>query len=334
MDRVPVFVGIDYHASVIQICVKDEAGRDVGRARVADSIDAIFAFVDRLGEVKRVGIEACCGATDLAEKLTQRFGWSVSLGHPGYVNRMKQTPDKSDLTDAQLLADLTRVGYLPRVWIAPESVRELRLLVRHRQSLAKDRRNVKLRIRAVLREQRIKEPHKAWTIAWFAWLRSTDLISRQGRWVLNDLLDQLDGICRRIKAAEEHLGEVTAEDPVVRRLLEERGVGPVTAWTLRAEIGQFDRFTNGKQLARFCGLTPRNASSGQRQADAGLIKAGNPELRAVLIETAHRLARYVPRWREFGLSLRVRGKSGSETAAAIANRWTRGLFYRMAPAAA
>ena len=42
---------------------------------------------------------------------------------------------------------------------------------------------------------------------------------------------------------------------------------------LRAEIGRFDRFDTGKQLSRFCGVTPRNASSGNRQADAGLIKA-------------------------------------------------------------
>ena len=73
-------------------------------------------------------------------------------------------------------------------------------------------------------------------------------------------------------------------------------MGLITAATIRAEVGRFDRFTTGKQLARFCGLSPRNASSGQRQADAGLIKAGNPQLRATLIEAAHRLIRFDPRW--------------------------------------
>ena len=70
----------------------------------------------------------------------------------------------------------------------------------------------------------------------------------------------------------------------------------MTAWTLRAEVGRFDRFRSGKQLARFCGLSPKNASSGQRQADAGLIRAADPQLRTVLIEAAHRLARLDPRW--------------------------------------
>ena len=92
-----------------------------------------------------------------------------------------------------------------------------------------------------------------------------------------------------IRRVEKHLQACTEQDAVFAKLLTFHGVGLVTAVTMRAEIGHFDRFSNGKQLSRFCGVTPRNASSGNRQADAGLIKAGNPHLRRVLIELAHRL---------------------------------------------
>lgn len=98
---------------------------------------------------------------------------------------------------------------------------------------------------------------------------------------------------------------------------------------LRAEIGRFDRFHNGKQLARFCGLSPRNASSGKRQADAGLIRAANGELRACMIQAAHRLARLHPRWRQLSVQMRARGKPGSVAAAAVAKRWVRSLHHRM-----
>jgi hypothetical protein len=40
----------------------------------------------------------------------------VELAHPGYVHRLRRSPDKTDLSNAQLLADLTRVSYLPTVW--------------------------------------------------------------------------------------------------------------------------------------------------------------------------------------------------------------------------
>ncbi|MCH8046060.1 MAG: hypothetical protein IID44_20290 [Planctomycetes bacterium] len=45
---------------------------------------------------------------------------------------MKRSPDKSDLSDAHLLADLTRVNYLPKVWLVPQAIRVLRRLMRHR----------------------------------------------------------------------------------------------------------------------------------------------------------------------------------------------------------
>ena len=103
----------------------------------------------------------------------------------------------------------------------------------------------------------------------------------------------------------------------------------MTAVTIRAEVGRFDRFRSGKQLARFCGLSPRNASSGQRQADAGLIKAGSPALRSVLIEAAHRLMRYDDRWKALTTSLIDRGKRKSVVVAAVANRWVRWLHHEM-----
>lgn len=137
----------------------------------------------------------------------------------------------------------------------------------------------------------------------------------------------------RIRAAiadapEGRLAKATADDPLVQQLLALKGIGLVTAATIRAEIGRFDRFRTGKQMARFCGLTPRNASSGQKQADAGLIKAGNPQLRATLIETAHRLIRYDAQWKKLAAGMKARGKPGSLVAAAVANRWVRWLFHQ------
>jgi len=79
------------------------------------------------------------------------------------------------------------------------------------------------------------------------------------------------GDARLLAAIEKRLTETTAEDAVVSKLQTYKGVGLITAVTLRAEIGRFDRFRSGKQLARFCGFSPRNASSGERVADAGLV---------------------------------------------------------------
>ena len=56
-----------------------------------------------------IAVEACCGAAEFGEQLGRRTGWRVHLAHPGYVQRLKQGPDKSDHHDAWLLADLVRI---------------------------------------------------------------------------------------------------------------------------------------------------------------------------------------------------------------------------------
>jgi transposase len=332
MNRIAVFVGVDYHCRVLQVCIENAAGEVLSTGRCRNDCREMVERITRLGEayeVRGVAIEVSCGAADFVEELIERTGWMVNLAHPGYVNRMRQNPDKSDWSDARLLSDLERVGYLPKVWLAPQSVRELRRLVRYRQQLVEERRDVKLRIGALLREHRLEMPKCGrWSLAWVAWVERVSLPDHS-RWVMDRHLERLSALNGALRLAEGRLGSATARDSVIERLLTLPGIGPVTAWMLRAEIGWFERFRSGKQLARFCGLSPRNASSGERQADAGLVKAGNNQLRATLLEAAHRLMRYEPRWSGLGNRLLRRGKPWNVVAAAVANRWIRWLYHQM-----
>jgi transposase len=235
------------------------------------------------------------------------------------------------LSDAQLLADLGRVNYLPTVWLAPQRTRQLRRLVRHRAQLVRSRKDVKLRVRGLLRENRQRcHTAKAWTKAWRSWLDHEALLAETDRWVLEDHLTELVSLSQRIAAVEAKIKLATAGDPVMAKLLSLSGVGLITAATMRAEIGRFERFDTGKQLSRFCGVTPRNASSGARQADAGLVRAGNPELRSVLIELAHRLASRIDGpWAGFAARMLRRGKPKNVVIAAVANRWVRWLHHEL-----
>jgi transposase len=328
MNKVTIHVGLDYHDSAVQVCVLDAAGKVLVNQPVANQAGFLDQLVRRHGDDIQAGIEACGGSAHLADELVA-CGWCLSQAHPGYVKRLKQNPDKTDHSDARLLADLVRVGYLPKVWLAPPAVRDLRKLVRYRRTLVRERTNIKLRIRAILREERVRQTANPWTRAWVAEVRDTTALGDHARWVIGQQLRRLEQLQQDIAAAEARLEETTADDPYVKRLRECRGIGLITAVTLRAEIGRFDRFRSGKQLARFCALTPWNASSGQRQADAGLIAAGNRELRVVLIEAAQRLCRFDPRWRAFSLRMKARGKPHNVIVVAVANRWMRGLYHQL-----
>lgn len=330
MTKVTMFAGLDYHQDSIQVCVMDQSARVRVNRACANEVGEVAAMLKSVGEVGAIAIEACCGAADLAQDLAAMGSWRVELAHPGYVARLKGSPDKTDYTDARLLADLTRVGYLPRVWLAPQAIRDVRQLVNHRQRLVNQRRDLKLQVGACLREQRVKvEDAGRWSRRWVDAIRGHSRLSESVRWVIGQMLEQILVIDKWVDQAEDRLREATCGNAVIGRLRKIEGIGEVTAWWLLGQVGRFDRFSNGKQLARYCGLSPKNSSSGARQADGGLIDGCCKGLRAVLIQAAQRLVRTDARWKALAAKLRSKGKPQCVVIAAVANRWVRSLHHRM-----
>ena len=76
-----------------------------------------------------------------------------------------------------------------------------------------------------------------------------------------------------------------------RRLAQIPGIGPITASALAASVGNAKSFKNGRQLAAFLGLVPRQHSSGGRETLLGISKRGDVYLRTLLIHGARAVAR-------------------------------------------
>lgn len=324
-------VGIDYHNAGLQVSVVSPGGQRLANRAVANDVGQVAEYIKRYGMVGSVALEACTGSAEFADELSQATGWRTKLCHPGYVRRMKNSPDKTDWSDANLISDLNRVGYLPEVWLAPSRIRDLRNLARYREWQVKRGRNLKLRIRSLLRQYRIKPPEgvRVWTVKGMRWLSTLKGLAEHADWVLERSLLELSQVEAELKVCQERLEIIAKTDRLMQELMREKGIGLVTAAVLVAEIGTFSRFRTGKQLSRFCGISPRNASSGERQADSGLIKAGNPNLKTAIMEAAHRLIQHDKEWKEFAKRLLAAGKPYCVVIAAVANRWIRGLFYKM-----
>ena len=141
---VPVFLGLDYSPEAVPLCILDSQGKILSNKDLPDQAAANVATVQRYGIVQGCALEACTGAADRAEELVEQFRGRVPLAHPGFVSRRKQSHDKTDYADARVRADRERVGYRPRVWIAPKALHEVRTLVRERHSLVNQRRARKL----------------------------------------------------------------------------------------------------------------------------------------------------------------------------------------------
>lgn len=332
----PLSVGLDYHQDTTQVCILNSARAMLCNDSVRGSrSDSIVRLIRKYGTRARIAVEACSGSATLADELIGMTGWDVQQCHPGYVSRMRQNKDKSDYSDARVLAELIHCGYLPRVWLASPEIRDLRQLVRYRQQRVSQKTTIKLRIRALLREARVPNvPKNLWSSDGRQWLKTLSALRPHAAWVMSEHVDDLYAVEARLDRVARRLVEVAEGDPQIQKLMQHKGIGLVTACVMRAEIGPFDRFHSGRQLSRFCGLSPCNASSGRRQADAGLIRGCSKLLRTVLIEAAHRLIRYDERWKDLASQMKQRGKAGSVVTAAVANRWIRKLYYELREALA
>ncbi len=324
---VALFVGLDYSQAAGQACTLDPAGQVLCNSRRPDDAGRIDQLARRFGAAQGAALEACAGAAGLARELADRSGRPMHLGHPGFVSRMKQPPDKTDFSDARALAGRERVGHLPRVWVAPKPLRGLRTLARDLRQLVAQRRNLKPQIGALLREHRPRCGHRRWTAAWRLRVEHQAPLPGQARWVLAQRLRRLGWVAAQVKAVGRRPEEVAQGDGTVRWLRTIKGLGPVTARAARAEVGRFGRFRSSKQLASPCGLSPCSRSPGDKEADAGLIRAADPELRRAFIEAAWVLIRCQPRRRQRAARLRARGKPSAAATAAVADRFARRLYH-------
>lgn len=329
------FVGIDFHQEFSSVCLMDADGKVVSEENCESSAHYIDKFVRwKLSGKKdfrlRGAVETCGGTAKLTEDL-RGLGWTIDLAHAATVARLRLCRDKTDRQDAFVLADLVRVGYLPKVYLAPERQRQLRSLVRYRQQLALQKTQAKQRVRGLMRERHLViHGAKAWTRAWVSELRlQIDKLGEERAWICTRYLDELDRLKEQLSEAEDRIAQAIEDLPYAKRLLELPGVGQVTAATLLAEVGDFSRFKNGKQLSRYCGLAPVNDSTGGNDKQKGIGSACNGGLRRILIELSHRLSRYVPRWSKMKKDLIKRGKSRAVATVAVANRWLRRLHYDM-----
>ena len=116
------------------------------------------------------------------------------------------------------------------------------------------------------------------------WLEDAENgLTENFRGLLADLADDLRYLDERIANLDERIARGVKDDPVARRLLALRGVGPLTASALAGTLGDGTSFTKGRDFAASLGLTPRPHSTGGRDRLLGISERGDAYLRKLLV---------------------------------------------------
>jgi len=106
------------------------------------------------------------------------------------------------------------------------------------------------------------------------------------RLLINRLLDHLKELQRQVGEIEAQIKAWHRSSETSRRLEKVPGIGPLTATALAATVGDAKNFDNGRQLAAWLGLVPRQHSSGGKPTLLGMSKRGDAYLRTLLIHGA------------------------------------------------
>ena len=245
-----------------------------------------------------VAFEAAYGWGWLVE-LLEDYGFDPHLVHPLRCKAIASARLKNDKVDAAILAQLLRADLLPEAWIAPQPVRQLRALLRHRASLVRLGTQLRNRIHAVAADHGYDRTGSYWTGPGRGWLAELDLppVSRE---IITDCLAFIDALAPVIERLDGELHQRAKADPRVKVLTTLPGVGEFTALVMLAEIGDITRFGSARKLASWAGLTPTVRGSDLTVRHGHISKQGSAWLRWVLNQAAQ-TAKRSP---EFAASLR------------------------------
>jgi transposase len=115
---------------------------------------------------------------------------------------------------------------------------------------------------------------------------ATNELTTVGRALIAELRDELLLLERQIRAIESRIDAVFRQSERCQRLAAIPGIGPLTATALVASVGNGAEFRNGRHLAAWLGLVPRQFSTGGKNQLYGISKRGDRYVRTLLIHGA------------------------------------------------
>jgi transposase len=151
-----VYVGMDVHRKRSQVAIVDDAGVQQRNRNLANDPAKLIPVLGALAPGTPVAFEAAYGWGWLVD-LLEELELEPHLVHPSRCKAIASARLKNDKVDAATLAQLLRADLLPEAWIAPQQVRDLRALLRHRASLVRLSTSLKNRVHAVLADRGIGE---------------------------------------------------------------------------------------------------------------------------------------------------------------------------------
>jgi transposase len=273
-------IGVDLAKAVFQL----HAATLTGEVRFRKKLSRA-GFVKFMAEQPPavVVMEACGSAHYWAREMT-RLGHEVKLIAAQYVKPFVKR-QKNDAADAEAIVIAAQRPEMRFVEQKSAEQQGRAMLFRARTRLVHQRTELVNMLRAFLYELGHVVPQGINNVARIAAIvadASNDL-PEIARTECRDLLEQIEAMTVRIATSDRRIKALTAQADVARRLQTMPGVGPMTALAIEAFAPPMDSFKCGRDFAAWLGLVPKQHSSGGKTRHGRVSKAGQSDIRQLLI---------------------------------------------------
>lgn len=326
-----IVIGVDVHKHSVSAVAVDGVGRQVDALETSDG-EELVAWSKRVGRKRLWAVEDCRHVTRGLERTLQRERQRLVRVPPrltGPERRRGRVRGKSDLIDALAIARAAlREPRLDSPRPEEGRLRELKLLVDHRDDLVDERRRAQQRLRWHLHELDPTLQVPLGALDRSVWLeRLGRALARREQTIQVRIARELLGRCRSLSRS---IGELDRElhaqaTAIAPRLLELPGCAALTAAKLLCEIGPVDRFRSDAQLARHAGVAPLDASSGKHRRHR-LDRGGNRQLNCALHRIAVTQGRVHPPARAYLERKQAEGKTRRDALRCLKRQLARTIY--------
>ena len=284
-----VILGIDLSKKSFQLHGVDAKGHVVIRKKL--SRKALLPFIANLPECV-IAIEACGGSHYWCRKFTE-LGHKVRIIAPQFVKPFVKS-NKNDAADAEAICEAAQrpsVRFVPSKSVEQQDIQSIH---RIRSQAVARRTALGNQIRGLLMEYGVIIPKGISFIRKQIPLVLEDAendLTVLFRELLNELYEEMVHLDKRIEKLELKLEAIAANSKECQLLLSIPGIGLLSATALLAAIGDISAFKNGRELAAWLGLVPRQHSTGGTPTLLGISKRGDTYLRTLLIHGGRTVVR-------------------------------------------
>lgn len=279
-------VGVDLAKNVFQVHGVNRSGGRVWKRQLKRS-NWLRILSETLDPGCEIGMEACGSSHHWARELRSR-GFEVKLVSPQFVKPFVKSL-KNDINDAEAVCEAISRPHMRFVPVKTAEQQDIQAMHRVRDTLMRHRNAKANQIRGLVAEYGIVAPKTIVALkkAIPDWLEDAQNgLSNTFRSLLLGLWEDFKQLEQRVKDLDRQIEVVSNTHPDAKRLKQLRGIGPLVATALVAQLGDGRHFKRGRQAAASLGLTPRHAGTGGKNLIYGITKRGDPYLRSILIHGA------------------------------------------------